>query len=269
MRMITAAVLMLVFAGVAHAQNGVDPSDPAGLGLQLEPSESTRGVPVDADSDGNLSSSDSRLKVGALTKRVDPVYPQIARTARVGGTVVLRCEIATDGTVEELNYVSGPPLLMRSAMDAVRQWRYQPTLRDGEPVEVSTKVTIVYTLGVQNAGGAPPEGTVTPNSNQRGTTNDEKPIRVGGNVIAAMLIHQVAPKYPSDAKKKGIEGTVVLHAIIEKDGTIRELKLVSGPSELVDSAMDAVRQWKYRATVIEGKPVAVDTVISVVYRLHG
>ena len=61
--------------------------------------------------------------------------------------MVLHAIIAKDGTVQELTYVSGPALLMRAAMDAVRQWRYQPTLLSGEPVEVDTTISVIFSLG--------------------------------------------------------------------------------------------------------------------------
>ena len=70
-----------------------------------------------------------------------------AKTAHISGTVVLHAIIGTDGTVQDLQYISGPPLLMRSAMDAVHQWRYKPTMLNGEPVEVDTTVQVVFTLG--------------------------------------------------------------------------------------------------------------------------
>jgi protein TonB len=76
-----------------------------------------------------------------------PVYPPIAKTAHISGTVMLHAVIAKDGSVEDLQYVSGPPLLMKAAMDAVKQWRYQPTQLNGEPVEVDTTISVVFTLG--------------------------------------------------------------------------------------------------------------------------
>ena len=81
-----------------------------------------------------------RIRVGGnvqsakMIRQVQPVYPQIAKTAHVSGTVLLHAIISKDGSVQELQYVSGPPLLMKAAMDAVREWRYQPTLLNGEPV---------------------------------------------------------------------------------------------------------------------------------------
>jgi|SRR5579862_792911 protein TonB len=94
-----------------------------------------------------------RIRVGGnvqaakMVRQVQPTYPQIAKTAHVQGTVILHAVIAKDGTVQELNYISGPPLLMKSAMDAVREWKYQPTLLNGDPVEVDTTISVIFTLG--------------------------------------------------------------------------------------------------------------------------
>src|SRR3984885_11696187 len=94
-----------------------------------------------------------RIRVGGnvaaakLVRQVTPLSPPIAKTAHISGTVILHAVIAKDGTIQNLDYVSGPPLLMKNAMDAVRQWRYSPTLLNGEPVEVDTTISVVFTLG--------------------------------------------------------------------------------------------------------------------------
>lgn len=92
-------------------------------------------------------------------------------------------------------------------------------------------------------------------------------IRVGGNVESAALVNKVPPKYPSIAKTAHVSGTVVLHAIISKDGSIEELQFVSGPPMLMTAALDAVKQWRYRATMLNGQSVEVDTTIDVVFDL--
>ncbi len=94
-------------------------------------------------------------------------------------------------------------------------------------------------------------------------------VRVGGNVQQAKMIRQIQPQYPQIAKTAHVQGTVQLHAIIAKDGSVQELQYVSGPALLMRSAMDAVRQWKYQPTLLNGEPVEVDTTISVVFTLSG
>ena len=94
-------------------------------------------------------------------------------------------------------------------------------------------------------------------------------IRVGGNVQAASLLHQVMPAYPPIAKTAHVSGTVVLHAIIAKDGSVQQLEYISGPPLLMKSAMDAVREWRYKPTLLNGEPVEIDTTISVVFTIGG
>lgn len=92
--------------------------------------------------------------------------------------------------------------------------------------------------------------------------------RVPAHVMAARIVSQVQPKYPEEAKKKRIQGTVVLNVKIGKDGTVEELKVASGPKELRQSALVAVRQWTYKPYLVDGSAVEVDTTISVVYTLR-
>jgi TonB family protein len=81
-----------------------------------------------------------------LIQRVQPIYPPIAKAARVSGTVVLQAHFQT-GTVENLGEVSGPAVLQQAAIDAVKHWQYRPYLIDNEPVEVDTTVNVIFTLG--------------------------------------------------------------------------------------------------------------------------
>jgi len=264
--------------------------------------------PSDAPQPDSSAPDSERIRVGgnvasaSIVHQVTPVYPPIAKVAHISGTVLLHAIIAKDGTIEQLDVVSGPPLLLKSAMDAVRQWVYRPTLVNGEPFRVDTTVSVVFSLdekkrsdaGVSDSPSAapgsstdlPPTATVDPPQYvQKDTaapqtpaaTNPEtnapadrprpKSIRVGGNVAAANLIHQVTPAYPKDAKKHHIQGTVLLHAIIAQDGTIKTVQYVSGPPELTDSAIEAVKEWRYKPTLLRGEAIEVDTTISVVYRL--
>jgi protein TonB len=101
---------------------------------------------------------------------------------------------------------------------------------------------------------------------------EEKPptpqrIRVGGNVQSAKLVRQPKPVYPPLAKQARIQGTVRFQAIIGKDGTIQNLQLVSGHPLLVPSATEAVKQWVYQPTLLNGEPVEVVTQIDVNFTL--
>jgi protein TonB len=94
-----------------------------------------------------------------------------------------------------------------------------------------------------------------------------KSIRVGGNVQQANLIRQVRPQYPPLAKAARVQGTVKFEAVIAKDGSIQNLKVVSGPPLLVNAALEAVKQWQYKPTLLNGEPVEVITTIDVNFTL--
>ncbi len=94
------------------------------------------------------------------------------------------------------------------------------------------------------------------------------PLRVGGQVQAARIINRVQPVYPPLARQTRISGTVRLHAIIGKEGTIQQLEVMSGHPLLQQSALDAVRQWRYQPTLLNGEPVEVDTTIDVIFSLN-
>jgi periplasmic protein TonB len=87
-----------------------------------------------------------RIRAPRLVRRVDPVYPPLAVQARVQGEVVIDAVIETDGSVAELHVVSGHPLLIQSALDAVRRWHYEPTYLNEQPVPVRLLVTVRFSL---------------------------------------------------------------------------------------------------------------------------
>jgi periplasmic protein TonB len=89
----------------------------------------------------------STIEAAKLISRVQPVYPPLAIQAHVQGNVILHAIIGKEGEVSELQVLSGHPLLVNAAVDAVRQWRYSPTLLSGQPVEVETTITVSFVLG--------------------------------------------------------------------------------------------------------------------------
>jgi TonB family protein len=147
----------IVFAAAARAQ---DPSTPP------DAKSAASNAKTDASKPAPLAIG-ANVMAAKLTHQIPPVYPQIAKTAHIEGTVVLNIRVAEDGKVQQVNVVSGPPVLLRAAMDAVKQWTYQPTLLNGEAVSVQTTVEVVFKLseaalsaplthGQGGADGVPP-----------------------------------------------------------------------------------------------------------------
>jgi TonB family protein len=139
------AVLVVCLAPTAFAQDTEKPADPAPVSRPI-----------------------TRIRVGGnvaqaqILRQVQPVYPPVANAARITGTVVLHAIIGRDGTVQQLQFVSGPPVLMTAAMDVVKQWVFKPTLLNGNTVEVDTQISVVFTLdhdkpaAPDSQPGAPP-----------------------------------------------------------------------------------------------------------------
>jgi protein TonB len=86
------------------------------------------------------------VEEGLLIEKRMPVYPAIAKATGTSGTVILAAIISKNGTIENLHVISGPLMLQQAALDAVRAWRYRPYLLDGQPVEVETTVSVIFTL---------------------------------------------------------------------------------------------------------------------------
>jgi len=110
---------------------------------------------------------------------------------------------------------------------------------------------------IGGVGAAPPPPKANPGR-----------IKQGGAVTQASLINKVQPNYPPLARQTRISGTVRLHAIISKDGSVQQLEVLSGHPLLVQAALDAVRQWRYRPTLLNGEAVEVDTTIDVIFSLN-
>ena len=88
----------------------------------------------------------SGVSTGLLIKKVTPNYPPLAKQARIQGHVLLQAEISKEGTIQNLQLISGHPMLAPAAIEAVKQWRYKPYLLNGEPVAVETQVDVVFSL---------------------------------------------------------------------------------------------------------------------------
>jgi protein TonB len=128
---------------------GVVGDVPGGL-----PVESASGVPEILPSAPVLLRAPAARKVrvssgvaqGLLIRKVEPQYPSLARQARIQGMVVLQALIGKNGSVQNLRVISGHPMLIQSAVDAVKQWRYKPYYLNGEPIEVETQINVNFTL---------------------------------------------------------------------------------------------------------------------------
>ncbi len=219
--------------------------------------------------------SDSVAEASVL-KKVDPIYPPLAR---IQGTVTLQVVINKAGDVENIKLYSGHPMLAPAAIDAVKQWKYKPYLLNGEPVEVETKVTVNFTLpekrlaqGVvgDSPGGIPPDeqgGIASSTPGDASHPAVPQRVRVSQGVMASFLVTKVPPEYPPDATDQHIQGVVLLRVIIDRQGNVSNIQLISGHPKLAPAAIEAVKQWKYRPYLLNGAPVEIETQVQVNFTL--
>ena len=172
-------------------------------------------------------------------KYVPPEYPKAAKDQHIQGTVRFTVVIGKDGTVKNLELISGPPLLVKAASEAIKQWVYKPILINGQPEEVRSEVALDF-------------GQHDPQS----------------GVQTATLIKHVAPIYPQLARERHIQGTVRFTGLIGKDGKVKNLELISGPSLLVNAAREAVKQWVYQPILNNGQPEEVKNEIAVDFSMQ-
>jgi TonB family protein len=141
------------------------------------------------------------------------------------------------------------------------EWNAESAQKANQAVKTFDEhLTIRQTSMTQSAGGATQLHLEIASTPSR--------IKVGGNVQSAMIVSKVPPIYPAAAKAAGIQGVVHLSAIIGMDGTVQELHVLDGPAELIQAAMDAVKQWVYKPTLLNGNPVQVETTITINYTLN-
>jgi TonB family protein len=146
---------------------------------------------------------------------------------------------------------------MQKANQAVKAFDEHLTVQQSGMVQRPSGVTeILLRIAATGQPGAPAMAGRTPER-----------IKVGGNVQGAMIVTKVPPVYPPLAKQAGVQGVVQLLAVLAKDGTVREVHTLSGPPLLIQAAIDAVRQWVYKPTLLNGAPTEVETTIDINFTL--
>ena len=138
----------------------------------------------------------------------------------------------------------------------------------GKRLQGAARVAAMVTvMGLSGAAIVSMVGTHVTVQAANTKAGEKGPVQVPSGVMASRIVSQTQPKYPPEAKEKRIQGTVVLNVKIGKDGTVEDLKVASGPKELRQSALVAVRQWTYKPYFVDGNAVEVDSTISVRYSL--
>lgn len=228
---------------------------------------------------------DSKSLVAIKTQKA--VYPLQAQEKQIQGRVLLQVLIDETGNVEKVEAVEGNPLLVDAAVNAMKKWKFKPYIKGGKTAKVNIKIPMDFAFSEKIKDQKEPADTAIPGVNSSLSSSSTSVVtkdsslppapnpalgiptrvRVSQGVTQGLLIHRVNPVYPPDARRNHIQGKVLLNAIIGTDGNIKNLQVVSGPKELIDSAVGAVQQWGYRPYLLQNRPVEVETTIEVNYML--
>jgi TonB family protein len=169
---------------------------------------------------------------------------------------MLHAVIGKDGTVEGVEALCGPEMLLPSAIEAARQWTYTPFDDvDGKPLEVETTITMNYTFG--------PSAVPRPGSGSWINGVEVVDIPEGSPELDGASKDK--PKYPKEARKAGVVGIVKLAVLIGVDGKVVSAKAVSGPDALQAAAEETVRKYRYRRYSVDGVPKMVRTTETVAF----
>jgi TonB family protein len=184
------------------------------------------------------------------------VYPPQAREEKIEGEVVASMRISRAGDVVIVQVLKGEPLLAHAVEEAAKRWKFRPAINGNKAIAVIASASLRFVLSDDNqrVNGVVPE---------IGPGRQPPPVRVSEGVSSGLLVHKVKPEYPPETRLAHIKGTVLLRVLIDEEGRVVDLRLISGPKELAPAAVNAVQQWRYRPYLLTGNPIQVDTEASV------
>ncbi len=157
-----------------------------------------------------------------------------------------------------------PELALADADEEIRQ---QPEQQLGYALRAKARLTLGDEAGAAADKAKVEELKANPPARESATAGNAN-LRIGGNVMAANLVHKAAPEYPDLAKQARIQGKVRFSVVVGKDGSVESLTLISGHPLLVDAARTAVQQWQYKPTLLNGEAVRVATTVDVNFTLQ-
>lgn len=202
-----------------------------------------------------------------LIRDVRPRYPADAMKAGIEGIVEVEIVIENDGAVKSARVVRSIPALDAAAIDAVKQWRFKPF--SGNAVTRTAELSFTLKdnqerLDVSHAGDQMPLAAA-------GSSNDgaPQPVRVGGNIRTPTKTHHANPVYPPDAQAARVAGMVILEVRIGTDGSVEDARVLRSIPILDEAALEAVRQWRFTPTLLNGQPVPVIMTVTVNFTLEG
>lgn len=216
------------------------------------------------------------MKNPKLFKIVEPVYPEQAIKKKIEGLVILQVCADEQGRVTEARPIPNHefhPLLLEAAIVAVKQWKYEPFLIDGQARELNFTVQINFELNGKKAGGV--VGGVVGGVLFEPKKNEKEQAGPGGVTRLAVnkrpqIRKRVEPIYPEEAKQAKLQGIVIVEATTDKEGKVVDARVINEPGSrplLEEAALAAVRQWEYDPYIKDGQALPVTFTVNVTFSL--
>jgi TonB family protein len=193
--------------------------------------------------------------VALLTTRVAPVYPALARQARIQGDVVVRLTINEGGVPTDIRLVRGHPLLSPAALDAVRQWRFRPYEVEEKSVEADTQITVRFRLGRTEEERAVTRRTEWVKAFEQRT--GEHVFTADDDIDGVRILQRRAVKIRGGVSARPAKSGVEIWCIVDASGNVGDVRVTSPGEALMDAAaVEAVRKWRFAPARDRGLPVA-------------
>jgi TonB family protein len=184
-----------------------------------QPAPASAGIASTEQSSSEAKPEEYTLDLIETSKAI---YPAAAKEQRIQGQVVGMILVSESGSVANVHFFRGDPLLTAAAEEAAKKWKFKPVVKEGKPIPVVARATFNFVL----ADDAQDTQDVGATLDQIGPP--PRRVRVSQGVSAGLLVHNVQPDYPPEALNARIQGQVLLRAVISKDGSIEGLTLISG-----------------------------------------
>lgn len=208
---------------------------------------------------------------------IRPLYPKEALRNGVAGTLVARVQIAPEGKTEDIVVLEGDPLFSKSAVAAIRKWRFHPMFTKGHPVETTYKIHVRFNPLLQEANSDVELESPQPDpcamselvkAHLRDSGNRVYRMSEPG-VVAPKQIYAPEPEFSEKARKAKEQGAVALSLIVGTDGLPQDLAVAcSSAPDLIDNAIEAVKLWRFAPGTKDGRPVPVAILVDVSFTLY-
>lgn len=216
----------------------------------------------------------SRSNGGRLKHKVAPKYPEAARDAHLSGIVRLSAMIGKDGQVKDVKILQGDFVLADAAAKAVGEWRYAPFRIGKEAIEVPVIVAVTFEadgrVGLSQQVTQADPSNATPSSSPISDARYGGLVyRIGGDVVPPRALDTPDPGYSENARRAKKQGMVLLAAVVDSEGRVREADVCKSlDPELDQKAVETVRQWKFQPATKNSQPVAVLVSVQINFRLY-